>query len=96
MTLDVVFAAEMRDVGRVVQGLVAATVHGSVDEVVDAAFQSLVNQSFTLLLFRVDILTLAGESLDAENSMNWFVDCFGGIEDARHVVEVASDKLDGW
>lgn len=90
------FAAEMRDVGRVVQGLVAATVHRSVDEVVDAAFQSLINQSFTLLLFCIDILTLASESLDAKDSMNWFVDRFGGIEDARHVVEVASDKLDGW
>lgn len=49
---------EVRDVGRVVDGLFAAAVNGAVDEVLHAVFQGFVDQAFALGFFCVSVYTL--------------------------------------
>lgn len=58
MSLDVVLGDEVRDVGRVVDGLFAAAVNGAVDEVLHAVFQGFVDQAFALGFFCVSVYTL--------------------------------------
>lgn len=51
MLLDMMFVDEVGDVGGVVEGLCAVAVDGGVDEVLDAVFESFVDEVFALEVF---------------------------------------------
>jgi hypothetical protein len=51
MFLDVVFVDEVRDYSWVFKGLGAASINRAVDEMLDAVFDCLVNEVYSLGLF---------------------------------------------